>query len=117
MSHDEPRLQLHAYLKSLSGYRGAPLHVDLCFYVCNPKNSQKVSTTIYNSQKVSTTPKSLRLLLKFLRKYTSASRKRVTHTEQLKLRDKQRNQTNTFELVALFWHEIHVSLSKIPKIP
>ena len=37
MSHDEPRLQLHAYLKSLSGYRGAPLHVDLCFYVCNPK--------------------------------------------------------------------------------
>ena len=39
MSHDEPRLQLHAYLKSLSGYRGAPLHVDLCFYVCNPKNS------------------------------------------------------------------------------
>ena len=38
MSHDEPRLQLHAYLKSLSGYRGAPLHVDLCFYVCNPKN-------------------------------------------------------------------------------
>ena len=45
MSHDEPRLQLHAYLKSLSGYRGAPLHVDLCFYVCNPKNSQKVSTT------------------------------------------------------------------------
>ena len=55
MSHDEPRLQLHAYLKSLSGYRGAPLHVDLCFYVCNPKNSQKVSTT----------PKSLLLLLKF----------------------------------------------------
>ena len=54
MSHDEPRLQLHAYLKSLSGYRGAPLHVDLCFYVCNPKNSQKVSTT----------PKSLLLLLK-----------------------------------------------------
>ena len=45
MSHDEPRLHLHAYLKSLSGYRGAPLHVDLCFYVCNPKNSQKVSTT------------------------------------------------------------------------
>ena len=41
MSHDEPRLQLHAYLKSLSGYRGAPLHVDLCFYVCNPKNSLK----------------------------------------------------------------------------
>ena len=39
MSHDEPRLQLHAYLKSLSGYRGAPLHVDLCFYVCNPKNT------------------------------------------------------------------------------
>ena len=54
MSHDEPRLQLHAYLKSLSGYRGAPLHVDLCFYVCNLK-------------KVSTTPKSLRLLLKFLK--------------------------------------------------
>ena len=51
MSHDEPRLQLHAYLKSLSGYRGAPLHVDLCFYVCNPKKS-------------STTPKSLLLLLK-----------------------------------------------------
>ena len=42
MSHDEPRVQLHAYLKSLSGYRGAPLHVDLCFYVCNPK---KVFTT------------------------------------------------------------------------
>ena len=41
MSHDEPRLQLHAYLKSLSGYRGAPLHVDLCFYVCNPKNPLK----------------------------------------------------------------------------
>ena len=41
MSHDEPRLQLHAYLKSLSGYRGAPLHVDLCFYVCNPKNTLK----------------------------------------------------------------------------
>ena len=41
MSHDEPRLQLHACLKSLSGYRGAPLHVDLCFYVCNPKNSLK----------------------------------------------------------------------------
>ena len=39
MSHDEPRLQLHAYLKSLSGYREAPLHVDLCFYVCNPKKS------------------------------------------------------------------------------
>ena len=39
MYHDEPRLQLHAYLKSLSGYRGAPLHVDLCFYVCNPKNT------------------------------------------------------------------------------
>ena len=39
MSHDEPRLQLHAYLKSLSGYRGAPLHVDLCFYVCNPKKT------------------------------------------------------------------------------
>ena len=38
MSHDQPRLQLHAYLKSLSGYRGAPLHVDLCFYVCNPKD-------------------------------------------------------------------------------
>ena len=38
MSHDEPRLQLHAYLKSLSGYRGAPLHVDLCFYVSNPKH-------------------------------------------------------------------------------
>ena len=54
MSHDEPRLQLHAYLKSLSGYRGAPLHVDLCFYVCNPKNSQKVSNT----------PKILLLLLK-----------------------------------------------------
>ena len=53
MSHDEPRLQLHAYLKSLSGYRGAPLHVDLCFYVCNPK-------------KVSTTPKIPLLLLKFL---------------------------------------------------
>ena len=46
MSDDEPRLQLHAYLKSLSGYRGAFLHVDLCFYVCNPK--------------------SVRLLLKFL---------------------------------------------------
>ena len=45
MSHDQPRLQLHAYLKSLSGYRGAPLHVDLCFYVCNPKN---VSTTPKN---------------------------------------------------------------------
>ena len=54
MSHDEPRLQLHAYLKSLSGYRGAPLHVDLCFYVCNPKN---VSTTPKIHQKVSTTPK------------------------------------------------------------
>ena len=65
MSHDEPRLQLHAYLKSLSGYRGAPLHVDLCFYVCNPKNS-----------------------LKFLKKYTGASRKRVTHTRAEKLRDK-----------------------------
>ena len=63
MSHDEPRLQLHAYLKSLSGYRGAPLHVDLCFYVCNPKNSlkstpymshifiihQKVSKSLYYS--------------------------------------------------------------------
>ena len=61
MSHDEPRLQLHAYLKSLSGYRGAPLHVDLCFYVCNPKNSLK---------------------------YTGASRKRVTHTRAEKLRDK-----------------------------
>ena len=71
MSHDEPRLQLHAYLKSLSGYRGAPLHVDLCFYVCNPKKS-------------STTPKSLLLLLK----YTGASRKRVTHTRAEKLRDK-----------------------------
>ena len=59
MSHDEPRLQLHAYLKSLSGYRGAPLHVDLCFYVCNPK-----------------------------KKYTGASRKRVTHTRAEKLRDK-----------------------------
>ena len=64
MSDDEPRLQLHAYLKSLSGYRGAPLHVDLCFYVCNPKN--------------------LLLLLK----YTGASRKRVTHTRAEKLRDK-----------------------------
>ena len=42
MSHDEPRLQLHAYLKSLSGYRGAPLHVDLCFYVCNPKKCSKI---------------------------------------------------------------------------
>ena len=42
MSHDEPRLQLHAYLKSLSGYRGAPLHVDLCFYVCNPKKYLKI---------------------------------------------------------------------------
>ena len=42
MSHDEPRLQLHAYLKSLSGYRGAPLHVDLCFYVCNPKKFLKI---------------------------------------------------------------------------
>ena len=41
MCHDEPRLQLHAYLKSLSGYRGAPLHVDLCFYVCNPKKRLK----------------------------------------------------------------------------
>ena len=54
MSHDQPRLQLHAYLKSLSGYRGAPLHVDLCFYVCNPKNSSK-------------SVKSLLLLLKFLK--------------------------------------------------
>ena len=26
----------------------------------------------------------------FLKKYTSASRKRVTHTEQLKLRDKEK---------------------------
>ena len=37
-------------------------------------------------------------------KYTSASRKRVTHTEQMKLRDKERNQTNTFELKAFLWH-------------
>ena len=40
----------------------------------------------------------------FLKKYTSASRKRVTHTEQMKLRDKERNQTNTFELKAFLWH-------------
>ena len=56
MSHDEPRLQLHAYLKSLSGYRGAPLHVDLCFYVCNPKNSLKY-TGCKIHQKVSSTRK------------------------------------------------------------
>ena len=77
MSHDEPRLQLHAYLKSLSGYRGAPLHVDLCFYVCNPKKYAPKS--VYYSClriclllnisdmlnfEVSTTPKSLRLHLK-----------------------------------------------------
>ena len=37
-------------------------------------------------------------------KYTSASRKRVTHTEQMKLRDKERNQTNTFEWKAFLWH-------------
>ena len=68
MSHDEPRLQLHAYLKSLSGYRGAPLHVDLCFYVCNPKNSQKKSSTTPKIPKkcllLLKNPKSLRLLLK-----------------------------------------------------
>ena len=53
MSHDEPRLQLHAYLKSLSGYRGAPLHVDLCFYVCNPKNvSKTVGTGPYTGRDV-----------------------------------------------------------------
>ena len=54
MSHDEPRLQLHAYLKSLSGYRGAPLHVDLCFYVCNPKSVPKFAKFLiipYNSSK------------------------------------------------------------------
>ena len=56
MSHDEPRLQLHAYLKSLSGYIGAPLHVDLCFYVCNPKNSLKY-TGLTIHQKVSSTRK------------------------------------------------------------
>ena len=56
MSHDEPRVQLHAYLKSLSRYRGAPLHVDLCFYVCNPKNSLKY-TGLTIHQKVSSTRK------------------------------------------------------------
>ena len=66
MSHDEPRLQLHAYLKSLSGYRGAPLHVDLCSYVCNPKDSLNCLKFIKNSillvkihQKVSSTCKIL----------------------------------------------------------
>ena len=42
--------------------------------------------------------------LKQVKKYTSASRKRVTHTEQMKLRDKEPNQTNTFELKAFLWH-------------
>ena len=51
MSHDEPRLQLHAYLKSLSGYRGAPLHVDLCFYVCNPKKHLPRSGGLKSTQK------------------------------------------------------------------
>ena len=49
MSHDEPRLQLHAYLKSLSGYRGAPLQVDLCFYVCNPKHLPRSGGLPYTS--------------------------------------------------------------------
>ena len=74
MSHDEPRLQLHAYLKSLSGYRGAPLHVDLCFYVCNPKKHLPRSGGLKSTQKTL--------------KYTGASRKRVTHTRAEKLRDK-----------------------------
>ena len=34
--------------------------------------------------------KSLMNVPDFLKKYTSASRKRVTHTEQLKLRDKEK---------------------------
>ena len=42
MCHDLPRLQLQACLNSLSGYRGAPLHEDLCFLVCNPKNRQNI---------------------------------------------------------------------------
>ena len=50
MSHDEPRLQLHAYLKSLSGYRGAPLHVDLCFYVCNPKIHRRFAQEGYTHE-------------------------------------------------------------------
>ena len=61
MSHDEPRLQLHAYLKSLSGYRGAPLHVDLCFYVCNPKKHEATPAAV--SRLLKSVPKFAKFLI------------------------------------------------------
>ena len=51
MSHDEPRLQLHAYLKSLSGYRGAPLFDTFCDIFCDKINWDIIAILRYYRKK------------------------------------------------------------------
>ena len=60
--------------------------------------------------------KTLQISLYFLKKYTSASRKRVTHTEQMKLRDKQKKSNQNVWVdgfllaMVFFWHGNYVSI-------
>ena len=56
--------------------------------VCNPKSLMNVPDFLKSLMNVPDFRKTLINVPDCLKKYTSASRKRVTHTKQMKLRDK-----------------------------